>query len=140
VAATWSIINPGTGERRSALITCFIRYTLNPEKLADFEQYARVWMRLIEKYGGTHQGYFIPHEAPPAAAFSFGGIGHEGPGNIAVALFSFPDVDAYEKYRREVSDDPECQAETRHFHETKCFTKYERTFLQPVTRDAGFRT
>ena len=116
------------------MITCFIRYTLNPETLADFEQYARVWMRLIEKYGGTHHGYFIPHESPPAAKFSFGGIGEPGPGNIAVALFSFPDVEAYEKYRREVSDDRECQAETRHFHETNCFTKYERTFVQPVAR------
>lgn len=117
------------------MITCFIRYTLNGEKLADFEQYARVWMRLIEKYGGTHHGYFIPHEAPPAASFSFAGIGEDGPHDVAVALFSFPTIEAYEKYRREVSDDPECQAETRNFHETKCFTKYERTFLQPVSRD-----
>jgi hypothetical protein len=54
---------------------------------------------------------------------------------VAVALFSFPDVEAYEKYRREVSDDPACQAETHHFHETKCFTKYERTFMKPVARD-----
>ena len=116
------------------MITCSIRYTLDPEKLADFEQYARVWMRLVEKYGGTHHGYFIPYAAPLAASFSFAGIGEDGPPDIAVALFSFPTIEAYEKYRREVSDDPECQAETRHFHETKCFTKYERIFLQPVAR------
>jgi hypothetical protein len=85
---------------------------------------------LIEKYGGTHHGYFTPDEAPPAASFSFEGIGEDGPRNIAIALFSFPTIEAYEKYRREVSDDPECQAEMKHFHETKCFTKYERTFLQ----------
>jgi len=116
------------------LITCFIRYTLNPERLADFEQYARVWMRLIEKYGGTHHGYFIPQEAPPAASFSFAAIGEDGPPNVGVALFSFPTVEAYETYRREVADDPECQAETRDFQETRCFTKYERTFLRPVAR------
>lgn len=116
------------------MITCFIRYTLNPEKLSDFEQYARTWMRLIEKYGGTHHGYFLPHESPPRASFSFAGIGEEGGSDLAVALFSFPTIDAYEKYRREVAEDPDCLAETRHFEETKCFTKYERTFMRPVER------
>jgi hypothetical protein len=117
------------------LITCFIRYTLDPNKLADFEQYARIWMHLIEKYGGVHHGYFTPHESPPAARFSFSNIGEEGPSNIAVALFSFPTIEAYEKYRRDVTGDPECVAETRHYEETKCFTKYERTFMQPVPRN-----
>jgi hypothetical protein len=117
------------------LITCFIRYTVNPNKLADFEQYARTWMHLIEKYGGVHHGYFTPHESPPAARFSFSNIGEEGPSNIAVALFSFPTIEAYEQYRRDVTDDPECVAETRHREETKCFTNYERTFMRPVLRD-----
>src|ERR1041384_4241975 len=118
----------------NALITCFIRYTIDSDKMADFEQYARVWMQLIEKYGGIHHGYFVPHDAPPAASFSFSGIGRDGAHNIAVALFSFPIVEAYEKYRRDVSNDPECQAETRHFQETRCFTKYERAFMKPVAR------
>ena len=117
-----------------ALITCFIRYTIDPNRLSDFEQYARTWMRLIEKYGGTHHGYFVPEESAPEALFSFAGIGEQGPANTAVAMFSFPDVAAYEKYRREVVDDPDCLAETRHRDETSCFTKYERTFLRPVTR------
>jgi hypothetical protein len=116
------------------LITCFLRYTINPEKLAEFEHYARVWMRLIEKYSGTHHGYFVPGDDPPSAAFSFPGIGEPGPANIAVALFSFPDVEAYETYRREVATDPECLAVTRHFEHSKCFTKYERTFMKPVER------
>jgi len=117
------------------LITCFIRYTLDPDKLADFEQYARTWMRLIEKYGGTHHGYFVPDQSPPSAQFSFSDVGEEGPPNIAVALFSFPTIEAYEKYRRDVAGDPECVAETSHYEETKCFTKYERTFLKPVPRN-----
>jgi len=117
------------------LITCFIRYTLDPDKLADFEQYARTWMRLIEKYGGTHQGYFVPDQSPPNAQFSFSDIGEDGPPNIAVALFSFPTIEAYEKYRRDVAGDPECVAETRHYEETRCFTKYERTFLKPLPRN-----
>jgi len=111
-----------------------LRYVIDPDKLAHFEHYARVWMRLIEKYGGTHHGYFVPGAAPPSAAFSFPGIGEEGPGNVAVALFSFPTVDAYESYRREVKQDPECAAITHHYEQTNCFTKYERTFMRPVLK------
>lgn len=114
------------------MITCFLRYTIAPGKLREFEHYAQVWMRLIEKYGGTHHGYFVPGDAPPLAEFSFPGIGEAGLGNIAVALFSFPTVAAYESYRREVANDPECLAVTRHYEQTKCFTKYERTFMRAV--------
>jgi len=114
------------------LITCFLRYYIDPNQAAAFEHYARVWMKLIEKYGGKHHGYFLPGDPPPSASFSFPGIGETGPENIAVALFSFPTVEAYETYRREVKDDPECHAVTRHFEQTKCFTRYERTFLRPV--------
>jgi hypothetical protein len=114
------------------VITCFLRYTIDPERLEDFEHYARVWMRLIEKYGGKHLGYFLPDKEAPPATFSFPGIGESGPDNIAVALFTFPDIEAYEKYRREVANDPECLEVTAHYEKTKCFTKYERTFLRPV--------
>jgi hypothetical protein len=116
------------------LITCFIRYTIAPGRLADFEQYARTWIRLIEKYGGTHHGYFVPDPSPPPAHFSFADIGEPGPKNIGIALFSFPNLEAYEKYRGEVADDPECHAARHRYFETKCFTSYERTFMQPVTR------
>ena len=117
-----------------SVITCFLRYTINPDKLADFEHYARVWMALIEKFGGTHHGYFVPGVDPPAAAFSFPGIGEPGPDHIAVASFSFPSVESYETYRREVADDPECLSVTRHYEQTRCFIKYERTFMRAVTR------
>jgi hypothetical protein len=116
------------------LVTCFIRYTVDPEKAAEFEQYARAWMHLIDKYGGTHHGYFVHGEAPPSAPFSFPGLGEVGPDNIAVALFSFPNVEAYEKYRTEVKDDPECVTITKLRDETRCFTKYERTFMRAVER------
>ena len=89
---------------------------------------------VIEKYGGTHHGYFVSGEAPPSAPFSFPGLGEDGPGNIAVALFSFPNVESYEKYRSEVKDDPECIVITKHRGETRCFVKYERTFMRPVER------
>ena len=38
----------------SQAVTCQIRYTLNLNELSAFESYARTWMMLIERYGGTH--------------------------------------------------------------------------------------
>ena len=116
------------------MITCLIRYTVDPHKLAEFEVYARTWMRLIEKFGGTHHGYFVPGDAPPSAAFSFPDIGEDGPDNIALALFSFPTVAAYDAYRRDVPLDPDCEKITKLRDESQCFTKYERTFMRPVAR------
>jgi hypothetical protein len=89
------------------MFTCFIRYQLDPNKLDDFREYARSWISLIRKYGGTHHGYFIPgseYDSLPSAAFSFPDLGTEGPPNIAVALFSFPSIEAYDRYRLAVSD------------------------------------
>jgi len=116
------------------MITCLIRYDLDVRKVDDFKQYARTWIMLIEKYGGTHHGYFVPAAATPGAEFSFKGVGRDSPKNIGVALFSFPSIEAYDSYRREVKNDADCVAATVHRDASKCFTSYERTFLEPVER------
>lgn len=119
------------------MFTCFIRYEIAPGRLHEFEEYARAWIGLIEKYGGTHHGFFIPGgpaDRFPEASFSYEGLGRNGPANIGVALFSFPGVEAYEMYRRDVKEDELCKSATARFHEAPCFTGYERTFLKPVLR------
>lgn len=114
------------------MITCHLRYVINPNKLAEFEHYARLWIPLVERYGGTHHGYFLPREAPPSSAFSFPDIGEEGPKNVAVALFSFPTQEAYQTYRQKAAEDADCQTAAAYYKETKCFLKYERSFMTPV--------
>ena len=118
------------------MITCLIRYVIDPDKLKEFETYGRMWMPLVEKFGGTHHGYFLPQgERPNNAAstsFSFPGLAAEGPGDVAVALFSFPSLEAYETYRQKAAEDEECRAAMAYYNETKCFLSYERTFLRPV--------
>jgi NIPSNAP len=99
------------------LITCYLRYELDPFKLKEFEIYAKMWLPLVAKFGGTHHGYFMPHE---------------GASDIAYALFSFPSLAEYEKYRTSAAKDPECQAAMLYFEETKCFIRYERSFMRPV--------
>ena len=99
------------------MITCYLRYVVDPFKLNEFETYGKMWIPLVEKFGGKHHGYFLPLE---------------GPNNIALALFSFPSLAAYENYRKASSTDPECQAAMRYYEETKCFLSFERSFMRPV--------
>jgi hypothetical protein len=117
------------------LFTCVIRYRVAPGKLAEFREYAQAWIGLIRKYGGTHHGYFVPaaddHRLPDPA-FSFPGLGVAAPADVAFALFSFPDVAAYDHYRAAVAEDEACKAATARFDETRCFSAYERSFLVPI--------
>lgn len=99
------------------MITCFLRYVIDPYKLAEFEHYARLWIPLVNRLGGTHHGYFLPHE---------------GANDIALALFSFPSLADYEIYRSRMATDAECQAAFAYAEETRCLIRYERSFMRPV--------
>lgn len=99
------------------MVTCYLRYVIDPYKLGDFETYARMWIPLVNRMGGTHHGYFLPHE---------------GTNNVAVALFSFPTLAAYEDYRTRMADDPECQHAYTFADRTRCILSYERSFMRPV--------
>ncbi|MDP3595425.1 MAG: NIPSNAP family protein [Nitrospirota bacterium] len=99
------------------MVTCFLRYVLDPSKLREFEHYGKLWFPLVEKFGGKHHGYFMPSE---------------GASNIALALFSFPSLAEYEQYREKSFNDPACLAAFKYAEETKCFISYERTFFRPV--------
>lgn len=117
------------------MFTCFIRYSVEPDRLGEFREYAHAWISLIRKYGGTHHGYFVPGSSAdilPDPTFSFPGLGTQGPPHIAVALFSFPGIEAYDAYRRDVAEDAACKAATARFNEAPCFSSYERTFLVPM--------
>jgi hypothetical protein len=103
------------------MITCYVRYTVDPDKLAEFESYARMWLDLVPRFGGTHHGYFLPSE---------------GASDIALALFSFPSLAAYEEYRRLSAMDSDVAKAVAYGKETRCFSRYERSFFRPV--GAGF--
>ena len=38
--------------------TCYLGYVVEPSKLKEFEIYAKMWIPLVEKFGGMHYGYF----------------------------------------------------------------------------------
>lgn len=51
---------------------------------------------------------------------------------MALALFSFPSLAEYERYRQDSFADAECQAAFRYAEETRCILSYERSFFRPV--------
>ncbi len=76
-----------------------------------------MWIPLVEKFGGQHNGYYLPSE---------------GANNIALALFTFPSLAAYEEYREKSLNDEECIQAFKSAEETDCVLSYERSFFRPV--------
>ncbi len=99
------------------MITCFLKYVIDPKKIAEFEHYGKMWITLVEKFGGSHHGYLLPSE---------------GPSNISYATFSFPSLADYEEYRNKSTLDPDCQAALKYAEKTDCIVSYERSFFRPV--------
>ncbi|ROQ66740.1 NIPSNAP protein [Streptomyces sp. 840.1] len=99
------------------MVTCHLRYEIDPARIDDFEAYVTGWVPVITRLGGTHHGCFLPHE---------------GASDIAYALFSFSSLAAYEVYRTAIRDDPEAQRLLRLGAETRCIRRYDRTFLRPA--------
>ena len=99
------------------MITCFLTYQIDPDKVDEFEQYGKAWIDLVNKMGGNHHGYLLPGE---------------GANNVAYASFSFSSLSAYEAYRKKLAVSKECQEVLKKARENKCIVSYERTFMRPV--------
>jgi hypothetical protein len=99
------------------MITCCLRYVIDPYKAREFEDYARRWLPLVARHGGEHHGYFLPGE---------------GANDVALALFSFPSFAAYERYREAIRTDHDAAAAHAFARTTRCFLRYDRTFFRPT--------
>ena len=104
------------------MITCVVSYTIDPSEIVAFERFARTWMRLVRLHGGIHHGYFLPGE---------------GASDQALALFSFPSLAEYERYRARFGVDPQFIAADRIRDESGCVLRYERTFMRPLLDDGN---
>ncbi|MDX1737841.1 MAG: NIPSNAP family protein [Alphaproteobacteria bacterium] len=102
------------------MITCSVRYLIDPYKTTEFEEYAKMWIPLVEKFGGIHHGYFLPSE---------------GANNIALALFSFDSLSAYEAYRQKSMADQDCMSAFDYAEKTRCVLSVERSFMRPLLSD-----
>ena len=101
------------------MLTLCIRYKLDPHKLADFENYAKNWPEPIKRCGGALIGYFLPTQ-------------FAGPTDVALALINFPNLAAYEEYRKRLKADPAARENVARAEHSGCILVEDRSFLQPA--------
>jgi hypothetical protein len=103
--------------RPAMMITCVIRYQIDPFQRDGFRQYAESWGRIIPRCGGHLIGYFLPHE---------------GTNDIAWGLIGFESLAAYERYRGRLKTDPEAQENFRLAQSRRLILREERNFVEVV--------
>lgn len=107
----------GTTKGNAMNVVCQIRYQLDPFKRAQFEEYSKVWLKVIPECGGDLLGYFMPHE---------------GTNDVAFAMIGFDSLAAYEAYRAKLRVVPESVANFNFAEREKFILREEREFLRPV--------
>jgi len=99
------------------MISCVLEYRIDRAREAEFERWCRMWLRLIPKFGGVHHGYFLPSE---------------GASDVALGIFSFDSLAAYERYRSAAAEDDEALAATRFRDERAGVLGWKRSFFRPL--------
>jgi hypothetical protein len=99
------------------MITCIIRYQIDPFQREEFQTYAENWGRIIPRCGGNLIGYFLPHE---------------GTNDIAWGLIAFASLAAYETYRARLRSDSEALANFALAQSKRIILREERNFVQVV--------
>src|SRR6202165_5907531 len=99
------------------IITCFIRYEIDPFQRDQFAEYAANWAPIIPRLGGDFIGYFLPHE---------------GTNNIAWGLIAFDSLASYETYRARLKSDPESRENFKMAQTERFILREERTFVEVV--------
>ena len=104
------------------MITCFIRYHIDPTKKEEFIQYAKNWGEAIPRCGADLIGYFAPHE---------------GSTSLAYGIYNIESLAAYEAYRRRLADDPLGKENYEFSQKEKFLLREDRTFLKLVSAPHG---
>ena len=104
------------------MITCIIRYQIDPFQREAFKEYAENWGRIIPRCGGHLIGYFLPHE---------------GTNDVAWGLIAFDSLAAYEAYRARLKSDPEGRENFMMAHTKRLILREERNFVEVVDGTLG---
>ncbi|QMV01045.1 NIPSNAP family protein [Devosia sp. D6-9] len=104
------------------MITCFIRYEIDPNKRDSFEQYARNWGQAIPRNGADLIGYYAPHE---------------GSATIAYGVYNIESLAAYETYRVRLRDDPLGRENFAFAQKERFILKEDRLFLRLASTPHG---
>ena len=97
------------------MITCFIRYEIDPFKKEAFQRYAQTWGQAIPRCGADLIGYFAPHE---------------GSSTLAYGVYNIADLAAYEVYRARLAADPLGQENYAFAQRERFIRREDRIFLK----------
>lgn len=100
------------------MLTCIIRYHIDPTKRAEFAEYARIWGQAIPRCGAGLIGYYAPHE---------------GSSTLAYGIYTIDSLAAYEAYRARLADDPLGRQNYAFAQREKFLLREDRTFLKLVS-------
>ena len=106
------------------MITCFIRYEIDPFRSDAFEQYARAWGEAIPRCGAELIGYFAPHE---------------GSSSVAYGVYNIDSLAAYEAYRARLAADPAGRANYAFAKQERFILREDRLFLKLASRPLAER-
>jgi len=104
------------------MLTCIIRYQIDPTKKAQFEQYARNWGQAIPRNGADLIGYFAPYE---------------GSTTLAYGLYNIGSLADYETYRARLASDPLGRENYEFAQRERFILREERTFLKLASQPHG---
>ena len=104
------------------MLTCVIRYHIDPTKRAQFQTYARNWGQAIPRNGADLIGYYAPHE---------------GSTTLAYGIDNVPSLAAYETYRERLAADPLGQENYAFAQSEKFILREDRTFLRLASAPHG---
>lgn len=104
------------------MLTCIIKYQIDPNKKAQFEKYALNWGQAIPRNGADLVGYYAPHE---------------GSTTLAYGIYNIPSLAAYETYRARLAADPLGQENYEFAQREKFILREDRTFLRIASTPHG---
>jgi len=99
------------------MLTCIIRYHIEPTRRDAFETYARNWAEAIPRCGASLTGYFAPHE---------------GSSTLAYGIYEIESLAAYEGYRARLAADPLGRENYDFARKERFITREDRTFLKRI--------
>jgi hypothetical protein len=100
------------------MITCIIRYEIDPFGVPAFEEYARRWGQAIPRCGADLIGYYAPHE---------------GSATTAYGIYNIESLAAYEAYRARLKDNPLARANFAFAQKERFIRTEDRLFLRQVS-------
>jgi hypothetical protein len=104
------------------MLTCVIRYEIDPTKRSQFERYARNWGEAIPRCGADLIGYYAPHE---------------GSATLAYGIYNVASLAEYEAYRARLATDPLGRENYAFAQRERFILREDRTWLKLASNSAG---